>query len=96
MPYLLGLLAGLQVLDGLMTRFFVSEGVAHEINPLISALAQESYFPILKLAGALACVILLWRLAGRFPRLSSVTALAIVAFYTVVIGWNLHTLVVTG
>jgi hypothetical protein len=96
MLYLLGLLSGLQILDGLMTRLFVSRGVVQEINPLISILAQASYFPLLKLAGAVVCIILLWQVARRFPRLSSITTIALVVFYTTVISWNLHVILGTG
>lgn len=86
---MLGLLGGFQILDGLLTHIFVSHELAREANPFVAILAKESYFPLLKLAGALTCIFLLWWVGKRYRHLAVIAASAHAVFYAVILGWNL-------
>lgn len=94
MLLLLSVLGLLQLADGLMTHFFVSQGLARELNPLVTGIAGDVAFPSLKLAGAFACIGLLWLVARRYRALAAGVTVAAVMFYAVIVGWNIHVLIV--
>lgn len=89
MKYLLGLLSSFEISDGIITHFLVSSGLAREGNPLMAPLVGSGNFLLLKVAGALLCVFLLWRLYKRFRRATMIVTSGIVVFYGLLVAWNL-------
>ncbi len=89
MKYLLILLSGFEISDGIITHFLVRNGLAQEGNPLMESIVMEGNFLLLKIIGVLLCVPILWGVYRRFPRATLVTASSIVMFYGAVIAWNL-------
>lgn len=89
MKYLLGLLAVFVILDGLLTHFLVGDGLAREINPLLAPLVGESNFLIIKVVGALFCVLILWDVHRRFPRLAKISTSCFAVVYGILVAWNL-------
>lgn len=94
MNYLLGLMSGLQICDGIMTDLMVRGNVVQEANKLIEPLVKEGDFLLLKLVGATACVIILKMLSRRFRRAAFITGLISAIFYSVVLGWNVGIILV--
>jgi len=89
MKYLLPLLSGLEILDGITTTFFVRHGFVQEGNPLMEPIIREGNFLLLKVIGALLCVLILWGMYQRFPRVTLMTTSSVVMFYGAVMAWNL-------
>ncbi len=90
MKYLLGLLAGFVISDGLLTYLLVRHGLAREWNPLLVPIVGEVNFLILKVVGALLCVFILWDIYKRFSRLALVATSCFVVVYGIIVAWNLH------
>lgn len=89
MKYLLPMLSGLEILDGITTTFFVRHGLVQEGNPLMEPIVREGNFLLLKVIGALLCVLILWGMYKRFPRVTLMTTSSVVMFYGAVMAWNL-------
>jgi len=95
MKLLLILLCGFEVLDGLLTHFFVTGGDFREGNPLLATIATEGDFLLLKVVGAAICALLLLTVYRRIPRVTVATASTVVVFYSAVMGWNLSIVLTT-
>lgn len=89
MKFLLTAMGFLKISDGVMTDYLVRHGSVREGNPLMSGIVTDGNFLLLKIAGALLCVLALWALSRRLPRLSKATTLGVIVFYAAVITWNL-------
>ena len=87
--YLLGTLLSLVVADGLISQFLVKSGLGQEGNPLLKVLVTESDFLIIKMCGAIICVLILWNIAKRSPRLIFIFSSCLVALYTALLLWNI-------
>jgi hypothetical protein len=70
----------------------VGQAWVKELNPIVGHLAGDAAFAFLKISGAIVCAGLLWLVSRRFRTLAIAAAAAVVVFYTVVLGWNVHTL----
>ena len=92
MKIALVLLCLLEVLDGVFTRWAVTAGVAGEWNPLLMGKVTDVSFILVKILGAAACVAVLWLLSRRFPKIASISATSMAAFYALVLVWNVSTL----
>ncbi|MFC2013298.1 DUF5658 family protein [Chloroflexota bacterium] len=88
MKYLLGLLAGLVVSDGLLTYFLIENGLAREGNPFLVPIVGESSFLVLKVVGAILCVLILWDIYRRFPKLALIATSCFVVVYGAIVVWN--------
>ncbi len=88
MKYLLGLLAGLVILDGLLTYFLVRSGIAREGNPFLSRIVGEDNFMVLKVVGAILSVLILWDIYRRFPKLALISTSCFVVIYGAIVIWN--------
>ncbi len=86
---LLGALFALVVSDGLISKFLVSQRFGLEGNPFLQPWVGEDNFLIMKLAGALFAVLILWDIHKQNPRLSFVSASCFVMLYTGIVLWNL-------
>ena len=92
MKYLLIWLSGLEISDGIITNFFVRNGLVQEANPLMESIVKQGDFLLLKIIGVCLCGLILWILYKRFPRVTLIVTSSIVMFYGAVIVWNLGVL----
>ncbi len=92
MKYLLTLMTSLKITDSMLTDRFVRQGTVQEGNPLVASIVSNGSFISLTVTGALLCVLALWLLYRRFPRLAGITASCVTVFYGGVIAWNLSLL----
>ena len=89
MKYLLGLLVGFEVSDGLLTYFLIGHGLAREGNPFLLPIVGADNFLVLKVVAAILCALLLWDIYRRFPKLALIATSCFVAFYAAIVLWNL-------
>jgi len=89
MKYLLGFLAGFVILDGLLTYFLVGSGLAREANPFLANIVGDSIFLVIKVVGAILCVLILWDIYRRFPKLAKISTSVFTAVYGIIVAWNL-------
>lgn len=94
--YLLGTLLSLVVADGIISQFLIKSGVGQEGNPFLKTLVAEGNFLIIKMCGAIFCVIILWNMAKRLPKLVFVVSVSLVAIYTAILFWNIAVFLVFG
>jgi len=94
--YLLGTLLSLVVADGIISQFLIKSGIGREANPFLKTLVAEGSFLIIKMCGAIICVLILWNMARRVPRLVFVVSVSLVAIYTAILFWNLAVFLVFG
>ena len=87
--YLLGTLLSLVVADGIITQFLIKSGIGYEGNPFLKVLVTESNFLVIKMCGAITCVLILWNIAKRSPRLIFILSLCLVTLYTTLLFWNI-------
>jgi hypothetical protein len=87
--YLLGTLLSLVVADGLISQFLIKNGLGQEANPLLRVLVMENDFLVIKMCGAILCVIILWNIARRLPRLIFIFSTCLVGLYTAILFWNI-------
>lgn len=88
MKYLLGLLIGLDILDGLLTYFLVRNGLGREANPFLRAIVAGDNFLLFKVSGGILAVFLLWVIYTRWPKVAIVCASLFLALYVVIVVWN--------
>ena len=89
MKYLLGLLTGFVISDGLLSYFLIERGLAREGNPFLVPIVGEGNFMVLKVVGAILCVIILWDIYKRFPKLALISTSCLVVICGVIVIWNL-------
>ena len=87
--YLLGTLLSLVVADGLLSQFLIKSGIGQEGNPFLKVLVAEGNFLIVKMCGAIICVLILWNIAKRLPRLVFIVSSCLVGLYTAILFWNI-------
>jgi hypothetical protein len=87
--YLLGTLLSLVIADGLISQFLIKSGLGYEGNPLLRVLVMENDFLIIKMCSAILCVIILWNIARRSPRLIFIFSTCFVGLYTAILFWNI-------
>jgi hypothetical protein len=87
--YLLGTLLSLVVADGLISQFLIKGGIGQEGNPFLRTIVTEGNFLIVKMCGAIICVLLLWNMARRLPRLIFIVSICLVSLYTAILFWNI-------
>ncbi len=91
---LLGVLFGLSVADGFITRFIISEGLGREGNLWLSVLASSDMLIAVKILAAGLATYLLWLLYPRIPELTQGVSIAFVCWYTLIVFWNTHIVVI--
>ena len=87
--YLLLLLCGLVVADGIISNFIVQSGLGTEGNLFIQSIVGQTSFIFLKLSAAFLSSIILWKVFRRHHRLGLVSIILFVMLFTVIIWWNL-------
>jgi len=88
MRYMLYLLLGLVVADGILSNFLVLQNMGFELNPFLKDLVGGEYLLSLKACGALLAIAMLWGIYQRLPRVAVICSLSFVVFYTAVLYWN--------
>jgi len=83
------------VADGLITQFLVTGGHGTEANPFLRAWVGQGSFLALKGSGAFLATLLLWINYSARPKLVYVITVAFLAFYTIVLLWNLLVFLLT-
>ena len=94
--YLLGTLLSLVVADGLISQFLIKSGIGQEGNPFLRTIVTESNFLVVKMCGAIVCVLILWNMARRLPRLVLVASVCLVGLYTIILFWNIGVFLAFG
>jgi cellulose synthase/poly-beta-1,6-N-acetylglucosamine synthase-like glycosyltransferase len=94
--YLLGTLLALVVADGLISQFLIESGIGQEGNPLLKTIVAEGDLLIIKICGAILCVLILWNMAKRAPRLVFIASVSLVSVYTAILFWNLAVFFIFG
>jgi hypothetical protein len=92
MTYLLGLLVVFVISDGLLTHALIGDGLAREGNPFLVPIVAQGNLMLLKLVGTIVCVIILWDLYKRFPKLALISTSCLVVAYGVIVFWNFRLL----
>jgi len=95
MIYLLGFLAVFIISDGLLTYFLVGSGAGREGNALLEPVLAGGSFLTLKVVATIICVIILWDLYKRSPRLAVISTSCFVVAYGVIVLWNFGVLLRT-
>ena len=87
--YLLGTLLSLVVADGLISQFLIMNKLGQEGNPFLRTLVTDTNFLVIKMCAAIICVLVLWNIAKRLPRLVFVFSTCVVTLYTGILLWNI-------
>ena len=90
---LLACLLAAMVIDGLITWFFIANGLAMEGNPFLRYWVRADFFLPLKLAMGLIIVYALWTVYQWYPRAVTWCSILLLAIYIAVIGWNILALI---
>lgn len=93
--YLLGTLLSLIVADGIISQFLIKQGLGQEGNPFLKTLATNGDFLIIKICGAIICVLILWNLAKKSPKIILIFSSCIVAVYTAILFWNIAVFIIS-
>ena len=88
MKYLLSLLIGFEILDGLLTHVLIRDGLAREANPFLQSIVLGDNFLSFKICGGILAVFLLWTIYTRWPRVALGCTSFFVVFYAVIVAWN--------
>ncbi len=88
LKYLLGLLVGFEILDGIMSHFLIRGGLAREGNPFLLPLVGETNFLVIKVVGVFICALILWDIYKRARKLALISASIFVTFYGGLVLWN--------
>ena len=89
LKWLLLLMVVFQMIDALATHFLVGGGIVSEGNAWVAGVVSDGDFVWFKLVVALLCAGALYILNYRLPRVTTVAAGGIAAYYMVVLGLNL-------
>jgi len=95
MRCLLGVLIGLVVSDGVISRFIVTERLGWEANPFLQTVVGEDMFLAIKVLGVLLCALILWDMYRRWPKLAVISSLCFVVLYSGIVLWNICVFFIT-
>ena len=93
MRYLWVILVVLVVTDGIITNLLIKHDIAHEGNPFLQVLAGGNSFLLIKAAGVILCVVLLWDIYRHWRKLALTATCCFVVVYSGINIWNLALLV---
>ncbi|MFC2022707.1 DUF5658 family protein [Chloroflexota bacterium] len=94
--YLLLLLIGLILADGLMTELLVVNQLGQEANPIIGAFLDNGYHIAFKIVGALVATLILWDVHRRHPNLAFTSTLIFIAAYMGIVYWNIFGFIISS
>lgn len=87
------ILAVMVVADGVLTNLLIQKDIAREANPFLVGIAGEHGLIILKVVGVLICILILWDIYRRNPRLAFWTSSVFLLVYSCIVAWNLRLLI---
>jgi len=87
--YKLLLLIALVVADGLITEFLINYKISTEANPFLHKILETGNLIPVKVAGAILCALILAHISKSQPKLAAITVWCFIAFYAVVVYWNI-------
>ena len=87
--YILYVLFGIIVADGLLTQFLVTGGYGFEANPFMAPFVGEGSFLAIKISAAFLATLLLWTKYNAKPKLVYTVAVVALGLYTAIVYWNL-------
>ncbi len=93
--YVLCVLFGIIVADGLISQFLVTGGYGSEGNPLLMSWVGGESFLAIKIAGAFLVTLFLWVKYNASPRFVYTVAVVALGFYTAIVYWNLLAFLLT-
>jgi len=93
--YVLCVLFGVIVADGLISQFLVTGGYGSEGNPLLMSWVGRESFLAIKIAAAFLVTLFLWIKYNSNPRLVYMVAVVALGFYTIIVYWNLFVFLIT-
>ncbi len=88
LKYLLALLVLFNIADAVLTRFLLRLALATEGNPFLQPIVDQPSFILVKVLGVCLCVLILWDISRRHPRLAFLATFCFVMFYAMVVLWN--------
>jgi hypothetical protein len=94
--YVLCVLFGIIVADGLISQFLVTGGYGSEGNPLLMSWVGGQSFLVIKIAGAFLVTLFLWLKYNARPKLVYTVAVVALGFYTAIVYWNLFVFLFTA
>jgi len=86
---LLGTLIALVVADGIISEFLITNGAAHEGNPLLQTWIGDDMFLPIKLLGVFLATVGLSYISRNNARVSLICTTSFVGVYTIVVYWSL-------
>jgi len=89
LKYLLGLLVGFEISDGVISYVLIRHGLGRETNPFLQSIVGDVNFLILKVVGGLLCALILWDIHRRLPRVALIVTSCFAVFYAAIVSWNL-------
>ncbi len=96
MRFILYVLFGLIVADGILSDFLVSHNMGWEWNPLLKSMVAGEHFMLVKVCGAILVITLMWNIYRKRPYMAVISSLCSLVFYTAIIYWNLFALAVSS
>ena len=96
MRYILYVLFGLIVADGILSDFLVSYNLGWEWNPLLKNTIGSDQFMLIKVCGALLVILLLWNIYRKRPGVAVISSLCSLVFYIAIIYWNLFAFAISS
>ena len=96
MRYMLYILFGLIVADGILSNFLISQNLGWEWNPFLKNLVGGEQFLLIKVCGALLIITLIWNIYRKRPVIASIGGICSLALYTAIIYWNLFAFTLSG
>jgi hypothetical protein len=88
-PFVLMLLAGLMLADGLITEYLVISGLTLEGNPFMQGPLAGGYFMPVKIAGAWLSALILSSIHRHAPKIAAAVAWVFIAVYAGIVYWNI-------
>lgn len=86
--YLLIVLMGFVILDGVLTEFLIAAGKAFEANAFLAPMIGGAKFMLLKTFGAMFCGLILWDISSRNRKLAAIVTWIAVVGYGIIVLWN--------
>ncbi len=95
-PFVLLVLVGLMIADGVLTEFFVGFGLAREGSPFMMLSLNKGNFMLFKFLGAVLCALILWDVYKRHQRAALITSALGIILYTGIVYWNIVCVFLSG
>lgn len=89
MKYILGLLVGLEILDGVLSYLLIENALGREANPFLQSIVLGNGFLLFKVCGGILIGFLLWTIYTHWPRVALGCTSFFAVLYAAIVTWNL-------